>query len=94
VSVTEADVRSFVLERLEPYLREVGIEAATLTDDTDVFAEGAIDSLGVVELIAVVSDQFGIEDDWEDFDPEELLVIGPFCRYVAQRAAVEERPQT
>lgn len=86
MNVTEAEVRSFVLERLEPRLREAGIDAATVSDDTDVFAAGAIDSLGVVELIALVSDRFGLEDDWEDFDPEELLVIGPFCRYVAERA--------
>jgi acyl carrier protein len=90
MSVTEADVRSFLLERLEPDLRDAGIEPATLSDETDLFAVGVIDSLGIVGLVSVVSDRYGIEDDWEDFDPEDLLVIGPFCRYVAQRATTEE----
>jgi acyl carrier protein len=88
--VTEAEVRSFVLEQLEQELREAGTDRATLTDETDLLAEAVIDSLGVVELIAVVSDRYGIDDEWEDYDPEDLLVIGPFCRYVAQRAAAAE----
>jgi acyl carrier protein len=91
--VTEADVRSFVLEQLEPELREAGTNAAALSDETDLLAEAVIDSLRVVELIAVVSDRYGIDDDWEDYDPEDLLVIGPFCRYVAKRATTEERTQ-
>jgi acyl carrier protein len=89
MSVTEADVRSFLLERLEPHLRDAGIEPATLSDETDLFAVGVIDSLGIVGLVSVVSDRYGIEDDWEDFDPEDLLVIGPFCRYVARRAVTD-----
>jgi acyl carrier protein len=93
MNVTEADVRSFVLERLGPELREAGVDVATLGDETDLLATGVIDSLGVVELIAVVSDRYGIEDDWEDYDPDELVVIGPFCRYVAKRAVMEEPAQ-
>jgi acyl carrier protein len=89
MSVTEAEVRSFLLERLEPELRNAGIEPATLNDETDLFEAGVIDSLGIVGLVSVVSDRYGIEDDWEDFDPEDLLVIGPFCRYVARRATTE-----
>jgi acyl carrier protein len=89
VRATEEEVRSFLLERLEPRLLEAGIDVATLQDDTDLLADGVIDSLGVVELIAVVSDRYGIEDDWEDYDPDDLLVIGAFCRYVAEKAVTE-----
>jgi acyl carrier protein len=89
VRATQEEVRSFLLERLEPRLLEAGIDVATVPDDTDLLADGLIDSLGVVELIAVVSDHYGIEDDWEDYDPDDLLVIGPFCRYVAERALTD-----
>jgi acyl carrier protein len=89
MSAVEADVREFVLGRLEGELREAGIAAAAVSDETDLLAEGVIDSLGVVELIAVVSDRYGIDDEWEDYEPDELLVIGPFCRYVAQRAVTD-----
>jgi len=90
MSVTEAEVRSFLLERLDPQLRQAGMEPQAVGDDTDLFAAGVIDSLGVVELVGVVSDRYGIDDDWEDYDPEDLLVVGPFCRYVAGRAVMDE----
>jgi len=93
MNATEADVRSFVLAELETSLREAGMDVATLSDDTDLFAEGVIDSLGVVELIAVVSDRYGIGDEWDDYDPDDLLVLGAFCRYVAHRAGTNERAQ-
>jgi acyl carrier protein len=89
MSATETDVREFVLGRFGTQLREAGIDAATISDDTDLFDSGVVDSLGVVELIAVVSDRFGIDDEWDDFDPDDLLVIGPFCRYVAQKAVTK-----
>jgi acyl carrier protein len=86
---TEADVRSFLLSQLESRLREVGMDVGAVTDETDLFAEGVIDSLGVVEMIAVVSDRYEIEDEWDDYDPDDLLVVGTFCRYVADRARQE-----
>jgi acyl carrier protein len=88
MTITEENVRSFLLERLEPQLRQAGREPAALSDETDLFTAGVIDSLAIVELVSVVSDRYGI-DDWEDYDPEDLLVIGPFCRYVARRAVTD-----
>lgn len=81
-----ADVRRFVLERLAKRLEAAGIQPDEVSDATDLFADGVIDSLEVMETIAAVSDEFGVDGDWEDYDPEDLLVLGPFCRYVESRA--------
>ncbi len=59
-----------------------GLDASDVRDDTDLLGDGILDSLDVLELMAAVGDQYGIEGDWEDYDPEEILVVGPFCRYV------------
>jgi acyl carrier protein len=83
---TEAGVRSFVVSAITTELSNAGIDPATLNEQSDLFAAGIIDSLGVIELIAVVSDEYGIDSDWDDYDPEELLVLGPFCRYVVEKA--------
>jgi acyl carrier protein len=90
VSVSEADVRGFLLAQLEGRIDAAGLDATALSDETDLFAAGVIDSLGVVELVALVSDRYAIDDDWEDYDPEDLLVIGPFCKYVAEKATAGE----
>jgi acyl carrier protein len=83
---TSLEVRRFVLDRLADRLDAAGIRPDEVTDETDLFANGVVDSLEVLETIAAVSDEFGVDGDWEDYDPEDLLVIGPFCRYVESRA--------
>ena len=90
MSVREADVRGFLLAQLDGRLDEAGLDASALSDETDLFGAGVVDSLGVLELVALVSDRYGIDADWEDYDPEDLLVIGPFCRYVAEKATAGE----
>jgi acyl carrier protein len=83
---TSVEVRRFVLDRLADRLDAAGIRPDEVTDETDLFANGVVDSLEVLETIAAVSDEFGVDGDWEDYDPEDLLVLGPFCRYVESRA--------
>lgn len=81
-----ADVRGFLAERLGDRLRAAGLDPGALPEDTDLLASGIVDSLGVLELMTTVSDRFGLDDDWDDYDPDDILVLGPFCRYVELRA--------
>jgi acyl carrier protein len=83
---TAAEVQAFLVERLGERLRSAGLDPGALPDDTDLLAAGIVDSLGVLELMATVGDRFGLDDDWEDYDPDDILVLGPFCRYVEFRA--------
>jgi acyl carrier protein len=83
---SQADVRRFVLERLAERLEAAGIHPDEVTEETDLFADGIVDSLEVMETIAAVSHEFGVDDDWEDYDPDDLLVLGRFCRYVESRS--------
>ena len=86
-----AEIRVFVLEQVRARLQAAGLEPSDVRDDTDLLAEGVLDSLEVLELMAIVADRYGIEGDWEDYDPEEILVIGPFCRYVEQNMSDGDR---
>jgi acyl carrier protein len=83
---SEAEIREFLLEQVMERLQVAGVAPEDVDDSTDLLGSGIVDSLGVLELMTVVSDRFGVEDDWEDLDPEVLLVVGPFCRYAAMRA--------
>jgi acyl carrier protein len=77
-----AEIRAYVLEQVRERLDAAGLDSSDVRDDTDLLADGVLDSLEVLELMAVVGDRYGIEGDWEDYDPEEILLVGPFCRYV------------
>jgi lipopolysaccharide O-acetyltransferase len=78
-------VRGFVLTHLDGALREHGRAGPEITDDFDILAEGVVDSFALVELIESIESHFGIVLDFEDVDADDLTVLGPFCRYVAER---------
>ena len=83
-SVTANDVKSFLGERFTTQLQARGVAPSELPDDLDLLEEGIIDSMGIIELVVALDDRFGISVDFEDLDPEQLTVVGPFCRYVAE----------
>lgn len=86
-------VRGFLLAEVADQLAALGMSPEEVPDDFDLLAQGALDSLGLVELIAAVEDRYGVELDFEDLDPESLGVVGPFCRYIEERvrAATDAR---
>jgi acetyltransferase-like isoleucine patch superfamily enzyme/acyl carrier protein len=88
---TEADVREVVLARLEPGLSSSELSVDGLDDGFDFLAEGVVDSFGLVELIGAVEQHFGVSLDFEDVDADEMTMLGPFCRYVAEHTASASR---
>ena len=84
IELTPESVRNFLLEKYEAALVDHGFTPAQVPDNFDLFAEGIIDSLGVLTMISDVEANFGIELDMEQLDAEQLSVLGAFCRYTAQ----------
>jgi acyl carrier protein len=85
------DVRSLVLEKLQPSLEAKGLSAEDIPDNYDLLTEGLIDSMGILQLISEVEKRFGISVDFEDLDPENLTIIGPFCRHIAKKTLAVNR---
>jgi acyl carrier protein len=78
-----ADVRQFVLTRVEQPLAAKGLTPGETPHDYDLLSEGIIDSFGIIELIADLEDQYQVELDFDDVEPETLTVVGPLSEYVA-----------
>ena len=85
-SLTTKDVRYFLLDRFSATIMANDFKSADLSDDFDLLAAGVLDSLGVIEMISAVEEHFNITVDFESMDPGELTVLGPFCRFVAEKA--------
>lgn len=83
--VTAQEVKSVVLKSFASQLQQRGIAPESISDSFDLFAEGVIDSLGVMEMIGAVETAFGVAVDFENLAAEQLTVIGPFSAYVAQQ---------
>ncbi|HTP64034.1 MAG TPA: acyl carrier protein [Geobacteraceae bacterium] len=75
-------IREFLLDFVAERLMLRGYSAAQISDDFDLLASGAIDSLAFMEMIVALQEQFDVELDFDEVDPEQLSVIGPLCHYV------------
>jgi acyl carrier protein len=82
---TAAEVRSLVLAHVGDELAALGLQPEDVSDDLDLLYEGVIDSLRLIEIIGALEDRFGAELDFEDIDPDEMTVLGPFCRHVERQ---------
>jgi acyl carrier protein len=84
--VLAQQVRSLVLTKLKQPLLAKGLQPENVPDDFDLLTEGVIDSQGLIELILALEQRFDFEIDFEQLDPEQLMVIGPFCHYIAEKS--------
>ena len=86
--LTRDDVRAFLSEHLAEQLRLEGRDGpAELADDSDLLLSGLIDSLGLLELLNALSEFAGRELDFEELSPEEVTMVGPLSRLVAEQAS-------
>lgn len=85
-AITSNAVREFMLEFVAEELAAVNVVPEDVADDFDLLSSGTIDSLGLLELIGAIEDFLGVPITFEELDPEDLGVIGPFSRYIAAQA--------
>jgi acyl carrier protein len=82
-SISQVEVKDFLVDYLLKIAQEKSIEIKTIDDDFDMFAVGLIDSLGMLEVITALEDKFSVELDMASLDAELLTVVGPLSSYVA-----------
>ena len=61
------------------------------TDDDALLGKGIIDSIGVMELMAFVEEEFGVTVADTDITEENLGSVSAVCRYVASKREGGER---
>lgn len=54
----------------------------SLTPETSLIDSGAVDSLGILEVVGFLGEQFGIEIDDDDFEPENFENINALTRFI------------
>jgi acyl carrier protein len=82
---TPKDVREFILSLYREKFRSAGV--TEVPDDFDLVTRGIIDSMGVIELVTALEQEFGMELDLSGLDAEALAVVGPLARYVSAQSA-------
>jgi acyl carrier protein len=85
-TIAEA-VHELILERLDEQLAANGLTPSDVPPSFDLLLEGVIDSFGVVEIIMLIEERFGIEFDFDELPADDLTRIGPLSQYVERKSA-------
>lgn len=82
--ISTEHVRAFLVGQYADQIRGKGFDPGGLPDNFDFLLRGVIDSLGVLQMVGELEKNFQIELDMSSLDPEQLTVLGPLSRYVAE----------
>jgi acyl carrier protein len=72
-------IRMFILSRF-PLAKEM-----SLNDDDHLLNSGVVDSLGILEIVSFLSEEFGIEVVDDDLQPENFESIVCLERFVQRK---------
>jgi acyl carrier protein len=76
-----AEIKAFVMERLAPLPQA---SHTRLDDNTPLVGSGMLDSLGFLELISSVEQEFDLNCDFSEVEPEVFTTLGGFvAQFVA-----------
>lgn len=85
-NLTPEIVRNSLSKRYSEAIRNLGLNPDELPDDFDFFISGVIDSFGILELVSSLEDEFRIQLDLGALDAEQITLLGPLSRFVAEHA--------
>lgn len=76
------DVKKFVTDYIQ---REY-----TVPEDKDIMSlnyieEGYIDSMGYIQFISTIEDEFGIEFEVEDIDNPDMRIVGRLIDFIYEK---------
>ena len=78
-----AQIRTFIVARLTDILRAKGKPADGVTDQTNMIQDGLVDSLGFLEITTAIENEFDVELDFAELDPETFTTVGGLARAAA-----------
>ncbi len=76
------DVREYVLEMLQ---REYSFKKGVDVDSINYVEEGYMDSIGLVQFIGELEDEFGIEFTDEELESESFQVVGSLISMIERK---------
>jgi acyl carrier protein len=87
-AVSTDDIQLFLRDFVARTQLEQGRQPPhSLDDDCDMLLSGYLDSLGLLQLMTALQDYFGREIDFDSLDPEQMTIVGPLKKFVADQLA-------
>lgn len=78
-----------VADAVAGFLKErfPALSGRAVTGDTPLLTGGAIDSLGILDLVTFLGERFGVELSDEDFEPANFETLGQLVSFVERTRA-------
>ena len=76
----KAKIREFIVEEFMP-----DMSPDELDDDFDLQTGGAVDSLGLLKLVAWLESEFGVSVDESELGPDSLRTVDAIKQFVDER---------
>ena len=76
------EVREFIIDRLQ---REYSFKEGINIDEINYIEEGYMDSIGLIQFIGEVEDEFGIEFTDEELESQSFRIVGEFISLVESK---------
>ena len=76
------NVKEFIIDYIQ---REYDIPEDVDITNLNYVEEGYIDSLGLIQFIAVIEDEFGITFSDDDLAGEDIKVVGKMAELIASK---------
>lgn len=74
-------IKAFITSELAP-----DVETAELPDDYDIIANGVVDSLSLVRLVAWTGEEFDVPINDIELAPEDLSTVGKIHAFIERHA--------
>lgn len=78
------DIREYLLAEFLP-----GVTADQLADDYDLVANGVIDSLGLLRVVAWLESRFDIPMDEVDIAEQDFVSVTAICAFVERSSVLQ-----
>ena len=78
------------MERVKDFIIDYIQREYTVSEDSDIMnlnyvEEGYIDSLGLIQFIAVIEDEFGIEFSDDDLASDDVKIVGKMIELITSK---------
>ena len=78
-----------IKNQIRAYLKESVISSGEIENDTKIFDQGLLDSMGLLFLIEYLNENFKVEVEDEELDPKNFESIDNIASFVLNKKRVD-----
>lgn len=75
-------IKQYIIATLEKKANQLGIENEIFDDNYFIMGSGILDSLDFITLITDIENEFGVNVDFSDEDPEVFSTLSGFIKCI------------